>query len=44
MLHIARKEFKLDSSEIKLQLRHRDWLLKHGSHGEYKKKKNKEIT
>ena len=28
------------TSEIKLQLRHRDWLLKHGSHGEYKKQRN----
>ena len=28
------------TSEIKLQFRHRDWLLKHGSHVEYK---NKEI-
>ena len=28
------------TSEIKLLLRHRDWLLKHGSHGEYKKQRN----
>ena len=28
------------TSEIKLQLRHRDWVLKHSSHGEYKKQRN----
>ena len=29
------------TSEIKLELRHRDWLLKHGSRVEYKKKTKK---
>ena len=28
------------TSEIKLQLGHRDWLLKHGSPGEYKSQRN----
>ena len=28
------------TSEIKLELRHRDWLLKHGSRVEYKKQRN----
>ena len=31
------------TSEIKLQLRHRDWLLKHGSRGEYKKKQRNNV-
>ena len=37
----TRKHKHWFTSEIKLQLRHRDWLLKHVSHSEYKKKTKK---
>ena len=36
----TRKHNHWFTSEIKLGLKHRDWLLKHGSHVEYKKQRN----